>query len=624
MSGEEQSNPGRFTNRLIDLKPPFKDPLRRSLFGLLGGAAERLLSVDKINRIYYDIGRLEDRREFAEKCLDVMHVDLQVTEEDLARIPKTGRVVVVANHPFGGIEGVIMARLLQGVRPDFRIMANYLLGRIEGFNKLLILVDPFGRDDSPKLNMRPIKESLRWLKGDHALAVFPSGEVSHLNLKHGGIVDPPWSTMIARLVRMTEASVVPVYFKGNNGLLFQLAGMVHPRLRTALLAKEFANKRDKTIHVRIGHAIPYARLADLADDRALIDYARLHTYNLRNRPAAPRKERRLIFPIRFGSPEKVPVAAARDPAVIAANVAQLPPEQKLLTSGKLSAWYARAAQIPDLMHEIGRLREVTFRDAGEGTCREIDLDRFDDYYIHLFVWNDEKQELVGAYRLGQTDEILPRHGRHGLYTTTLFHYRSKLLESISPALEMGRSFIRKEYQRSFAPLLLLWKGIGHFVVKHPCYKILFGPVSVNADYTRKSQEILVRFLKDNNALPTLARLVKARRPLRLNPLSKLRGRRISHVVKNLDEVESLIADIETNIEGVPVLLRQYLKLGGKLLGFNIDPDFSNVLDGLILVDLTKTDHVILNRYMTPPGYATFAAYHKLPVPPPRAAATTAD
>lgn len=614
MSADDQSGQGKYARPLISFRPPFKDPLRRMIFGLAGGAAERLLAADKVNNIYYEIGQLDDSREFMDKCIDVMRIAVEVSEEDLARIPKTGRVVVVANHPFGGIEGIVIAHLLHGVRDDFKLMANFLLNRLEDFRKWLILVDPFDRRDSARINMRPIKESLRWLRDNHMLAVFPAGEVSHIDLHGGGIVDPPWSTMIARLIRMTEASVVPVYFQGSNGLLFQLAGLVHPRLRTALLAKEFANKRDKTIHLRVGHPIPYGKLSEFADDRALIDYARLHTYNLKHRAASPQKKRRVILPIRFSRPEKAPVAAARDPAVIAGDVAALPPDQKLLTSGKLSVWFARSAQIPNLMHEIGRLREITFRDAGEGTGHDLDLDRFDDYYLHLFVWNDEQREIVGAYRLGQTDEILPRFGRHGLYSMTLFHYRGKLLESINPALEMGRSFIRKEYQRNFASLLMLWKGIGHFVVKFPRYKFLFGPVSMNADYTRKSQELLVRFLKDNQALPKLARLVKARRPLRMNPLGKLAHRRISHVVKDLEDVESLIADIETHIEGVPVLLRQYLKLGGKLLGFNIDPEFSNVLDGLILVDLTKTDPVILSRYFTKEGVTSFHAYHGLPPP----------
>ena len=618
MTDREQTEDGR-AKPLIRLTPEFRDPFRRIVFGVAGSAVERLLAIDKVNNIYFEACGIDDDRAFMDKCLDVMRVEYEVSEEDLARIPPKGRVVVVANHPFGGIEGIVLASLLHTVRDDFKLMANFLLERVEGLRPWMLFVDPFDRADSARVNMKPLKDCLRWLRDEHMLAVFPSGTVSHLNLRGGGIVDPPWSPTIGRIVRSTESTVLPMYVQGSNGLLFQLAGLMHPRVRTALLPNELANKKDKTIRIRIGHPIPFDALKQYDDDQKLIDYLRLRSYNLRHRKPDGAGRRRTVLPLKFQRTERTPVTRPLEHDLIAGDVERLPPEQKLLENNTLSVFYARADQIPNLLHEIGRLREITFRDAGEGTGQALDLDRFDDYYLHLFVWNRDKRELVGAYRLGQTDEILPRFGKRGLYTSTLFRYRRRLLASLTPGLEMGRSFIRKEYQRNFASLLLLWKGIGQFVVRHPRYKILFGPVSVNADYTRKSQELMVQFLKDNNALPDLARLVKPRRPLLMGPLSKLRSRRISRVVRDLDEVEAFIADIESKMQGVPVLLRQYLKLGGSLLGFNIDPDFGNCLDGLILVDLTKTDPVILNRYIGREGVEAFYAHHGL-TPPPKAPA----
>ena len=220
-----------------------------------------------------------------------------------------------------------------------------------------------------------------------------------------------------------------------------------------------------------------------------------------------------------------------------------------------------------------------------------------------------KNELVGAYRLGKSDVIMQALGKKGLYTSTLFKFRKKLLKRISPALEMGRSFIRKEYQRNYSSLLVLWKGLAHYVAMNPDYKILFGPVSINSEYQSTSRQLLVGFLKQNESLPDLARLVKPRKPMRTNPIRKWKLRRIKSTVKDLEDVDSLIADIETNLTGVPILLRQYLKLGGKLLAFNIDPDFSYVLDGLILVDLTKTDPKVLERYMGREKTTRFLAYH---------------
>lgn len=591
---------------VIDFRSAFRAPLPRAL----AGGVQRLLKADEVNRIYSEIVQRGDGQEFMQRCIEVMRLSVQAAPEDIARIPATGPVVVVANHPFGGVEGVVLAHLLGRARPDFKLMANYLLSRVEAFRKWLILVDPFGGEDSARVNMRPVKESLSWLGDGHLLGVFPAGEVSHLHLNGSGVVDPKWSPMIARLIRRTGATVVPVYFEGANGPLFQLAGMVHPRLRTALLAKEFANKCDSTIRVQIGHPIPPTELSGFTDDESLTNYIRLRTYNLRHR-----RKRSPVITVpknilpRRAVPESEPVADARPAEIVARDLASLPAEQKLLTSGKLSAWYARAPQIPNLLHEIGRQRELTFREAGEGSGRALDLDRFDQAYLHLIVWDDEKGCLAGACRLGATDEILPVSGIRGLYTSTLFRYRRALLNRISPALEMGRSFICPAYQRHYASLFMLWKGIGRFVVLFPRYRNLFGPVSINAAYSSSSQALLVRFLRDNNSVPRVAHLVKARRPLRMNPFGRIAHRQVSQVVKDIDGVDALISDVDTHIGGVPVLLRQYLKLGGKLLGFNLDPDFSNVLDGLILVDLAQTDPVILARYLTKEGVASFRAHH---------------
>jgi putative hemolysin len=340
----------------------------------------------------------------------------------------------------------------------------------------------------------------------------------------------------------------------------------------------------------------------------------MRTYYLENRPGPSRKPRRVAFPIHLVKPTEVALAPAVSPDLLQQDVQGLPLEQVLVDHGPFLVLYARAEQIPHALREIGRLREATFREAGEGTGQAIDIDRFDDYYLHLFVWHKEKREIVGAYRLGATDAILDRLGKQGLYTSTLFRYRARLLQAISPALEMGRSFVRKEYQRSFSSLLLLWRGIGAFVVRNPRYKILFGPVSINDDYQSSSRQLLVTFLKMNNFMPELARMVKPRTPLRPSPLAQWKSRKMRMIVDDLEDVEELIADIETDLKGVPILLKQYLKLGGQLLGFNIDPAFSNVLDGLILVDLTKSDPRVLERYFTKEGVRSFRAYHGLATP----------
>jgi putative hemolysin len=241
----------------------------------------------------------------------------------------------------------------------------------------------------------------------------------------------------------------------------------------------------------------------------------------------------------------------------------------------------------------------------------VDLDRFDHSYIHLFIWNREKNEVVGSYRLGRTDEIVGQQGVRGLYTSTLFLYKRGFLDKLGPALELGRSFIRLEYQKSYNPLLLLWKGIGRFIIDNPQYKTLFGPVSITDEYQALSKQLMVSYLKLARFRDDMAGFVRARKPLRPKPL---KGWDIDAAVRllkdDVDTVSELVSSVETDRKGIPVLLKQYLKLGGRIAGFNVDPAFGNALDGLIIVDLTKTEPRMLERYLGKDGTRRFLAYHE--------------
>lgn len=254
------------------------------------------------------------------------------------------------------------------------------------------------------------------------------------------------------------------------------------------------------------------------------------------------------------------------------------------------------------MTEIGRLREVTFRAAGEGTGRCLDLDRFDDHDHHLFVWHRDKRQIAGAYRIGASDLVAGRRVA-GLYTRTLFRFGRRLLDELGPALELGRSFVTADYQRDFGTLALLWKGIGRFVVRHPRYRVLFGPVSISADYTPASRELLVGTLLQTRLDRTLSPLVRPKRPL---AVSSARGDTPSFAV---DELQAVVAELEPDGKAMPVLLRHYLKLGGRLLAFSVDPAFGHVVDGLIVVDLLDVDRATLQRYMGLEGLASFLAWH---------------
>ncbi len=600
-------------NRIFNLNVDFKDPLQNILFSMVKGPLEHVLDFPRMNRLYDDVSRMDDNRPFSDKILEQLNVTYDLPDADLSRIMiPTGPVIVVANHPFGGIETVILASILRSMRCDVKFMANYMLNAIPEIRDLLITVNPFQGADSVRDNIRPIRQAIQWVKDGGMLVVFPAGAVSHFDAKKGTITDPAWSQNIARIIRKTGAPALPVFFQGTNSAAFHMAGMVHPLLRTAMLPKEFFNKGRKMLQVRVGDLIPFEKLKSFEQDQDMTEYVRLRTYilELRSTSRTIGDNIKKFFPIREENPG-APIMLPRDPDAMAEEVRQLLPSQTLAQNNDHVVIQASADQIPNILLEIGRLREIAFRAVGEGSGKSVDLDRFDSTYVHLFIWNQAKREIVGAYRLGRTDELVKKHGLRGIYTSTLFQFKPEFMDRLGPALEMGRSFIRLEYQRSFAPLLLLWKGIGRYVVDNPQYKTLFGPVSIAEDYQALSKQLIVNFLTTSRCRSDMAGFVRPRRPHRARPL---KGWDIDAVVRMLkddvDTVSELISCIEEDRKGMPVLLKQYLKLGGQIVGFNVDPEFGNVLDGLILVDLTQTEPRMLDRYLGKDGAQRFLSHHK--------------
>lgn len=519
--------------------------------------------------------------------------------EDLRRIPERGPVVVVANHPFGLVEGAILGALLARVRPDFKFLANSLLAGVPELQPWLIAVDPYG--GAASANWKSLRASLEWLKKGGVLVTFPAGEVSSFQLPDMQIADPKWNQNVVRLIQIGGATALPIFFHGANGPGFQIAGLIHPSLRTALLLRELVNKRGRTIRISVARPIRAARLK--ADDEATA-YLRYRTHLLGARDA--KKPWKSLL-----EPKLAPIAGAVDAEQMRAEVAALPADHKLLETGDYQVYFAGASQIPNILREIGRLRETSFRRAGEGTGRSLDLDRFDAKYQHLWIWNPKTNEVVGAYRVAATDAVdSPR----GLYTNTLFRFRPGMLEALSPALELGRSFVRPEYQKSYAPLLLLWKGIGHYVAKHPQYRLLFGPVSISRDYTRESRTLMVSYLNARRGSHPLAALVEPRKRFRSKKMPGCDAEVLGTLVEKVEELSDVIADIadiEPDGKGVPVLLRQYLNAGGEVLAFNVDSQFSDVLDGLIVVDFLRMTQNLRERYMGKAGAEAFTAYHKV-------------
>jgi putative hemolysin len=604
--------------KLIDLKPLFTGNPRRALLSRLVGPAEYLLAVDKINAIHRSLPADSSAGDFCRGSLRALDIDYALTEQELARIPSSGPLVMVANHPFGGIEGIILTEILLQIRPDVRILGNYLLTRIAALAPSIIPVDPFDPRKSARSNARGLKEALRWVAGGGALLTFPAGEVSHLCLRTARVLDAHWSPHIAGLIVKTKAKSLPVYIHGRNSVFFNIMGTIHPRLRTMLLPRELAKKKKSLIELTMGGPIGWRKLADFESRRDAAEFLRFSTYFLKHRKARPPRGLPLTLPHTKKNKAQKPVIAPVPKVRLQGEVRELPEDHRLVDQKEFSVYVTTARRSPAIMREIGRLREISFRDAGEGTGLSLDIDGFDDFYLQLFLWNNATSEIAGAYRIGRTDLILQQKGAAGLYSTTLFNYRPQFFDHLHNALELGRSFIRTEYQKKFGCLATLWRGIGEFVGRNPRYRHLFGPVSISHDYHTISRNLMVAFLSRHSMDPGMAHLVKPKRPVKLLKSVKQFTPFATLEKDAIDDISMLVSEVEKDNKGVPTLIKHYLKLNGHFLAFNVDKAFADVIDGLIWVDLLKTETKIVERFLGPRGATAFYRHHD-PEPDIRAA-----
>ncbi len=583
--------------------------LARPVAAVLG----RLLGTDGLNRRYDSfVSTLSDREHdpaFYMKALRSTSCQFEVDTESFERIPKEGPLIVVANHPRGALDGLLLGALLQGRRPDVKLLGNHLLLHLDGIRGSVIPVDPFGVEGSKQSNLRGMREVLRHLKANGCLCVFPSGEVSSFHLRERAVIDPAWSPHVVQLAIKSGASVLPLYFEGRNSLVFQILGLLHPRIRTLLLARELCRASGEIIPVRVGKVITPDRLQRFEKESAAIDYLRLKSYALREQKTRPE---RLRLPFRSVAAAKArqPLAAPQPVETLVEEIAALPERQHLVVHSEFDIYYAKAKQIPVTLQEIGRLREEAFRAVDEGTGEAVDLDPYDEYYIHLFLWHRENREIAGAYRIGLADEIVEKRGLAGLYTSTLFKYKQGFLDKVGPSLELGRSFVRLTYQRKPAALHLIWRGIGEFIALNPRYRVLFGPVSITNAYHNISKNLMVHFFREHSFDEDMSQMVKARNPPKEK--KRMRGSSLKNIAESIlsvDSVSAIVSGFEDDQKGIPILLRHYLKLNGALISFNVDPAFSDVIDGLILVDVCKASPKLLERYFGKEAYAKIAEFH---------------
>ncbi|MCF8379368.1 MAG: lysophospholipid acyltransferase family protein [Bacteroidales bacterium] len=549
-----------------------------------GGSTARilmlLLKINKVNKIYSDISEYSGT-EFIDHLIKELKISYKFNEEELSRIPTTGPFIIVANHPYGGIDGMLLVKIISQVRDDYKTMANFLLQQLEPVKDYILPVNPFEDRKDAKSSLMGIKSSLKHLKDGNALGIFPAGEVSSYNLHTVGISDREWQIPALKMIKRARVPVIPVYFSGTNSKLFHLLGLIHPTLRTARLPSELFNKKKKTIHIRIGNPISVKDQDEFKDISRYGRYLRAKSYAL----GSAIEIQKFFRPSHSRSVKVEPLVPAVESEKIEQEISLITDEYLLFSSDDFQVFCCPSIHIPSIMNELGRLREKTFRQVGEGTNRSIDVDEYDLYYQQLFVWDFMEKKIVGAYRVGKGKEILNQYGRKGFYLQSLFRFSSRFDGILEESLELGRSFIVEEYQKKPLPLFLLWKGILYFLIKNPAYRYLIGPVSISNQFSSFSKGMIIKYIMLNHYSHKYAKMVKPRKKFVVDEFQDLDIDIIMESANNLNKFDRFIKEVETSNYNMPVLLKKYLKLNGKIIGFNIDPKFNDALDGLLMLDL---------------------------------------
>ncbi|SDB59886.1 Putative hemolysin [Flavobacteriaceae bacterium MAR_2010_188] len=560
--------------------------IKTDKYGLLGTLSGwilmKVLKISTLNNVYNRNKHLNDV-EFLNAVLDDFKIRFEIPEEDLKRLPKDGAFISISNHPLGGIDGILLLKLLVEQRSDFKIIANFLLHRIIPLKSYIMPVNPFEDRKDVKSSVIGFKNAIGHLREGHPLGIFPAGEVS--TYKDGKlVVDKPWEEAAMKLIRKAEVPVVPIYFHAKNSKLFYKLSKISDTLRTAKLPSELLTQKRRVIKVRIGKPISVKDQQEHETLEDFTDFLRRKTYMLAN--SFDEKGRILE---NLSSTLKVPKHPKRivneiSTEVMCNEVEQLrASDSRLLQSKNYEVFFSEAKKIPNILREIGRLREITFREVGEGTNEPIDLDRFDAYYHHMFLWDNEAKCIAGAYRMGLGSKIFAKYGIDGFYLQDLFRFEPELHKMMQESIEMGRAFVISEYQLKPMPLFLLWKGIVHTTLRYPEHKFLIGGVSISNKFSNFSKSLMIEFMKSHYYDPYIAQYVHPKKEFKVKLKDADKDFVFDETEADLNKFDKIIDEVEPGSLRLPVLIKKYIKQNAKVIAFNVDPLFNNSVDGLMYI-----------------------------------------
>lgn len=545
-----------------------------------------LMAVTKITTMnsFYNKNKKLSGPDFLEAILEHYEIDFDIPEEDLKRLPKSGPYITISNHPLGGIDGVLLLKLMLKERPDFKIIANFLLQRIAPLSPFIMPVNPFENHKDAKSSVMGFKTALTHLREGHPLGIFPAGEVS--TYKDGKlVVDKPWEEAAIKLIRKAGVPVVPIYFHARNSRLFYRLSKINDVFRTAKLPSELTTQSRRPIKVRVGQPISVASQKEEETLEGFTELLRKKTYLLANVFEKERLIDKVPTTLKIPkSPKKI--ASAVRVEVLQGEIEKLREKEcRLLQSKNYEVYLAQEKDMPFIIKEIGRQREITFREVGEGTNNPIDLDKFDSYYHHLFLWDNEENSIVGAYRMGLGTQIFKDHGIDGFYLQDLFRFEPELYNMMSKSIEMGRAYIVKDYQQKPMPLFLLWKGIVHTTLRFPEHKYLIGGVSISNQFSHFSKSLMIEFMKSNYWDPYVAQYIRPKKEFKVQLKDADKEFVFDETQADLNKFDRLISEVEPGSLRLPVLIKKYIKQNAKVVAFNVDPLFNNSVDGLMYIKI---------------------------------------
>lgn len=548
--------------------------LNGPLGSVIASCAMSLMGLNRINRMYSQFGEYRGR-EFTKEAMKAFRISTDILPEEIEYIPKEGPFIIVSNHPFGGWDGIVLYNTVAGVRPEFRMLTNFILSHIPNLRDCFLAVNPFSGNKKLKSSYSGLKAAVETVEKGGCVGIFPAGEVSTRYKGSRYIADKEWTHTVMKLVCTCGVPVVPVYFDGANSGWFHFLGRIHPILRTINLPNELIRRSGKTVTMRIGKPIPPQEIARYSDP---MEVGKM----LRNRVYAMEANIGLNTPVHKSTQPQEPLIPPVPTDSLQQEIKALKP---LFEVYKYQCFLASTEQIPAMMREIGRRREESFRQVGEGTGAGIDTDPFDLYYKHLILWDKEARQLAGAYRLGIGKEIYEKFGTKGFYTHTLFRYSDEFVSRLPECIELGRSFLSVEYKKEALPLMLLIKGLLYTVLEYKDCKYLFGPASITSWLPPFYRSLIIYGL--SKFVPGTGKsTVTPRTPfkydfLRVDPELLLRNR-----TESIDSFDKYIQRLSDGHYRIPTLIKKYIKLNADILAFNVDKEFNYCVDGMIFLDIS--------------------------------------